>query len=64
VRLVNAAYTSQVIPGTSSLGKRVGIGCTGRMGAGSCGTRRTPLRSPSWIELPMPTSACTPRTGE
>jgi hypothetical protein len=28
VRLVNAASTSQVIPGTGFLGKRVGIGCT------------------------------------
>jgi hypothetical protein len=63
VRLVNAAYTSQVIPGTRLFGRRVGTGCTARMGAGSCGTRSTPLRSPSWTEPPMPTSACTPRTG-
>jgi hypothetical protein len=53
--------TSSPVPACSVGGW--GIGCTARTGAGSCGTRRTPLRSPSWTEPPMPTSACTPRTG-
>jgi hypothetical protein len=63
VRLVNAAYTSQVIPGTSLLGRRVGDRRYCPQGAGSCGRRTTPLRSTSWTEPPTPTSACIPRTG-
>jgi hypothetical protein len=62
LRLVNPACTSQVIPGTSLLGRRVGdrLHCPT---AGSCGTQTTPLRSTSWTEMPIPTSARTSRIG-
>src|ERR1700716_2608741 len=52
---------SSPVPVSSGSGR--GIGCTARIRAGSCGTRRTPVRSPSRTEPPLPTSACTPRTG-
>jgi hypothetical protein len=63
-RLVNAAYTSHVIPRTSFLGKRVGD----RLYSPAWGQGRV-ARGPrrcdptSWTEPPTPTSACTPRTG-
>ncbi|GAB4006271.1 hypothetical protein GCM10029992_56470 [Glycomyces albus] len=46
VRLVNAAYTSQVIPGTDAFGVRDGMSFTAHS-AGPCGMPTMPPRSTS-----------------
>ena len=58
--LVNAAYTSQVVPAAAASPPQRGSASLHQ--AGSCGRQTMPPRSTSCNDMAIPTSPCTPRT--